>query len=108
VHRVSPFSRASLSSRKLCIAEVHLFAKEKGGAKRAQPKAPGKQDVDFAREYAVAPWARPTLSRAQPSRAHRRTSGCAFMKFASTSCFFCSSLVGRPSAFCFWSYLQPR
>ena len=33
-------------------------------------------------------------------------SGWAAMNFCSASCFFCSSLVGRPSAFCRWSYLH--
>jgi len=28
-----------------------------------------------------------------------------FMNFASTSCFFCSSDVGNPMAFCRWSYI---
>lgn len=32
-------------------------------------------------------------------------SGCSFINFAKTSCFFWSSLVGRPNSFCFWSYI---
>ena len=33
-------------------------------------------------------------------------SGCCSMNFLSMSCFDCSSAVGRPAAFCRWSYLR--
>lgn len=35
-------------------------------------------------------------------------SGCAAMNFFRMSCFCCSSLVGRPIAFCRWSYCTEK